>query len=305
VKKRTVFGLPLNPAHLLDQLEGASFCVSYYHRSKLGRQLIQAIDLVGDDQLLMVDNGAFSAWRNGKPLDEQHWDAFARWGIRILDACPQAVMVIPDVIGGSVEENHQLACEFTAGLSLLYGRADLVDRCMMVWHMHEPIDHLLGMVEGGYQYIAIGSSGEYAKVGTPAWHARIREAFAALDGLCCEGSGYRRPWMHLMRGQSMFHLYPFDSCDSCNVAVNHNTWKRSNPGENHVARMAGGIKRRADGSCNGLERVESPAALAELVSGWWSKRREVRHERDAAVDRGHDPAVGDRTDHAWRCALSG
>jgi hypothetical protein len=212
VKKRTVFGLPLNPAHLLDQLAGHSFCVSYYHRSKLGRQLVQAIDLVGEDQLLMVDNGAFSAWRSGKALDEQHWDAFARWGIRILDACPQAVMVIPDVIGGTVEENHQLACDFTAGLSLLYGRNDLVDRCMMVWHMHEAVEHLLGMVEGGYQYIAVGSSGEYAKVGTPAWHARIREAFAALDGLCQEGSGYRRPWMHLMRGQSMFHLYPFDSC---------------------------------------------------------------------------------------------
>ncbi len=273
MKKRTVFGLPLNPAHLLDQLAGHSFCVSYYHRSKLGRQLVQAIDLVGEDQLLMVDNGAFSAWRSGKALDEQHWDAFARWGIRILDACPQAVMVIPDVIGGTVEENHQLACDFTAGLSLLYGRNDLVDRCMMVWHMHEAVEHLLGMVEGGYQYIAVGSSGEYAKVGTPAWHARIREAFAALDGLCQEGSGYRRPWMHLMRGQSMFHLYPFDSCDSCNVAVNHRAWQRANPGEGPVARMAGGIKQRADASCNRLDRVESPAALAELCGGWWSQHR--------------------------------
>jgi hypothetical protein len=273
MKKRTVFGLPLNPAHLLDQLAGHSFCVSYYHRSKLGNQLQQAISLVGDDQLLMVDNGAFSAWRKGKVLDEQHWDAFARWGIRILDACPQAVMVIPDVIGGSVEENHKLACEFTSGLSLLYGRNDLVDRCMMVWHMHEPIEHLLGMVEGMYQYIAIGSSGEYAKVGTPAWHARIREAFAALDELCSEGSGYRRPWVHMMRAQSAFHMYPFDSCDSCNVAVNHNTWKRTNPGENHVARMAGGIKQRVDASCNRLERVESPAALAGIVGEWWLGHR--------------------------------
>jgi hypothetical protein len=221
----------------------------------------------------MVDNGAFSAWRQGKVLDWNYWDAFMRWGMRILDACPQAVLVIPDVIGGSVEENHQLACNFTSDMAVLYGRNDLVSRCMMVWHMHEPIDHLLGMIEGGYQWVAVGSSGEYAKVGTPAWHARIREAFAAMDELCCEGGGYRRPWMHLMRGQSMFHLYPFDSCDSCNVAVNHNTWRRVNPGENHVARMAGGIKRRADASCNRLDRVESPAALAGLVGGWWSAHK--------------------------------
>jgi hypothetical protein len=277
VKKLTVFGLPLNPAHLLDQLEGHSFCVSYYHRHKLGRQLQQAISLVGDDQLLLVDNGAFSAWRNGTTMDEGYWfDGFARWAIRILDACPQAVVVIPDVIGGTVEENHQLACEFTSALALVYGRPDLRDRCMAVWHMHEPVEYLTGMVEGGYQYLAIGSSGEYAKVGTPAWHARIREAFAALDDLCQEGSGYRRPHVHMMRAQSMAHLYPFDSCDSCNVAVNHNTWKRVNPGENHVARMAAGIKARVDASCNRLARIESPAEVAELVGEWHMRRSHAR-----------------------------
>lgn len=265
MKKRTVFGLPLNPGRLIDQLAGHSLCVSYYHRSRLGRQIEDAIRLVGEDQLLLVDNGAFSAWRAGTEMSGDYWDGFARWALGILDRCPQAVLVVPDVIGGSVEQNHELAIEFMSHLALDHGRALDRDRCMVVWHLHEPIDYLLHMIEGGWQFIAMGSSGEYAKVGTDHWHGRIREAFAAMDGLCQPGSGYRRPWVHLMRGQSMFHLYPFDSCDSCNVAVNHNIWGRRNPGPNHVSRFARVIKTRVDASVSGIEReVESPSAMTEL-----------------------------------------
>ena len=270
MKKRTVFGLPLNPQHLLEQLVGHSFCVSYWHRAKLGSQLDAAIRLVGEDQMLMLDNGAYSAWRNGQDFTGSYWDGFARWALDIMDRCPQAVLVIPDVIDGNVEANHQLACEFMSSLALDHGRIVDQDRCMVVWHMHEPLEYLTSMVEGGYQYIAFGSSGEYGKVGTPEWHGRVQAAFAALDELCQPGSGYRRPWVHLMRGQAEFHKYPFDSCDSCNVAVNHNVWSKRNPGPRHVERFARVIKTRVDAGVSGIEResIESPAALTCQVRGW-------------------------------------
>ena len=63
MRKLTVYGLPLNPLSALDQLAGASFCVSYGTRDKLNGQLDDAIRLVGEDQILIVDNGAFGMRR--------------------------------------------------------------------------------------------------------------------------------------------------------------------------------------------------------------------------------------------------
>ena len=65
MEKTSIYGLPLNPMPALEQLRGASFCVSYATRNKLGRQLDQAIDLVGEQGILLVDNGAYSAWPAG------------------------------------------------------------------------------------------------------------------------------------------------------------------------------------------------------------------------------------------------
>lgn len=254
MKKRVVFGLPLNPANLLDQLRGQSFCVSYYHRDRLGGQLQQAIDLVADDGILLIDNGAFSAWRNGESLDWDHWARYAEWARSILAWCPQAVAVVPDVIGGTEQQNWELLNEFV-------GLVD-PDRCMPVWHMHESLDYLRHIASTG-PYVAIGSSGQYAKVGTAKWHKRISVALRALDR-CTVRRGMLRPWVHMMRAQSEMHRYAFDSCDSCNVAVNHNRWRKRHPGDGHVLRMASPIIRRAEASCDGRERagIDAPAIAA-------------------------------------------
>lgn len=262
MNKRVVFGLPLNPAHLLGQLRGRSFCVSYYHRGRLGRQLDQAIDLVGDDGILLLDNGAFSAWRNGEALGWDHWERFAEWANDILTRCPQAVAVVPDVIGGTERENWELLNEFA-------GLVDL-DRCMPVWHMHESLDYLRHIASVG-PYMAIGSSGQYAKVGGAAWHRRMAQAMRAVDR-CTLRRGLMRPWVHMMRAQSELHRYAFDSADSCNIAVNHNAWHRRNPGAGHVERMAAPIIDRAAASCDGAERrwIECPAASAAWVGAGFS-----------------------------------
>jgi hypothetical protein len=274
MKKRTVWGLPLNPARLLNQLAGHSFCLSYFHRDKLGKQTEDAMRLVGQDEILMLDNGAFSAWRKGLTVDWGYWNQFLQWAIPIMDRCPQAVAVVPDVIAGEMAHNHDLAMEFTGSLCMDRGRVDLRDRLMVVWHLHEPIEYLTHMVEGGWNYIAFGSSGEFAKVGTHEWHGRVKQAFDALDVLCQPGSGYRRPWVHMMRAQAELSNYPFDSADSTNVAINHNNFRRRHPGEHHVARMANRIKVVVDAGVSGVERsgIESPASLAEFVRRTGEKR---------------------------------
>ena len=87
----------------LEALKGASFCVSYATRGKLGKQLEQAIGLVGEDGILLVDNGAFTAWEAGVDTmaDESYLEGFAAWANDILERCPQAVAVLPDVIDGT------------------------------------------------------------------------------------------------------------------------------------------------------------------------------------------------------------
>jgi hypothetical protein len=276
MKKRTVFGLPLTPIRHLAEIAGGSFCVSYATRQTLGKQLDQAIAAVGDDEILLVDNGAFSAWRSGVPMDV---DGFARWAADIMARCPQAVAVVPDVIDGDAADNDDMLVDFRGAVLELGLELD-ADRTMAVWHMHEPLERLTGLVEGGFQYVAIGSSGEYAQPGTPAWHARIGQAFAALDNLVSDSNGaYRRPWLHMMRAQAEGHRYDFDSTDSCNLAVNHCRYRETGPG--HVGRLAARIAGKIDASCDGAERqtIEPPADAVAAEAAFREKLATVYGRR--------------------------
>jgi hypothetical protein len=183
--------------------------------------------------------------------------------------CPQSVAVIPDVIGGTEQENAELLTDFHC-----CGIVD-TDRCIPVWHMHESMDYLRHLCDS-WAYLAIGSSGKYAQVGTPKWHRRIGQAMKTLNRATLR-HGMRRPWVHMMRAQAELHNYDFDSCDSCNVAVNHGRWRRKNPGDGHVARMAQPILDRVAGSCNGAERkwVQPPAAEVAEAAIWEEKIREL------------------------------
>jgi hypothetical protein len=252
MQKITVYGLPLNPMPLLNTLKGQSFCVSYGTRAKLGKQLDQAIELVGQDGILLVDNGAFSAFQAGvnTMTDESYLDGFADWANDIMDRCPQAVAVIPDVIGGTWQQNAQLIEETMCMF-------DDTDRVMPIWHMDEPIKFLTDMAER-FGYIGIGSSGEYFKVGTAKWHARMTEALAAIDALVADSeNSIVRPRIHLMRAQSMAHLYDVDSSDSVNVSMNHNRQLKK-AGEN-VAAFAARIDNKIQASATVL-----PTAHQEL-----------------------------------------
>ena len=260
--KQPIYGLPLFPMHLLEQLRGAGFSVSFATRHWLGKQLDQAINLVGAQRILLVDNGAYSYFKKGRSsMDGSYLDEFEEWARDILDRCPQAIAVIPDVIEGTVEQNIELLhmCQLDP------------ERCMAIWHLNEPLSHLLYLCES-YNYVGFGSAGEYWEVGTTAWHARIREAFAAIDKWETESNGaYIRPRLHMMRAQCLAHLYPFDSSDSTNVARNHHRYRNQNQG--HVARFATrtSAKIRAASGAESEHQLKRPLLDHEEHNAWYQR----------------------------------
>lgn len=265
-EKITVYGLPINPRHLVEELVDPSFCVSYATRGRLGKQLEQAISMVADTGLLLIDNGAFSNHQAGKSsFDADYLDGFIEWANEILLDCPQAIVVLPDVIDGTLEENERLLHETMCAFP--------VDRTMPVWHMHEPISAFLHLAEG-FEWVAIGSSAQYFDIGTPIWHARMQELFAAIDAWEATSNGaFIRPRIHMMRAQSQLHAYPFDSADSCNVAMNHS--RQSKKGEAFAA-FAG----RIDGK---VQASAGPAVDHQLkrpmLSGYYAEIDQLLHQQ--------------------------
>jgi hypothetical protein len=192
-------GTPITPRSKLLELAGRHFCVRYgEHRD----------DAVCHEigQSVMLDNGAFSLWQQGKPTD---WARFAEWARPWLEY-RTTWAVMPDVIDGDEEANEQR-------VRWLYANAkDVWERSAPVWHMHESLDRLKRLCHG-YERVCIGSSGEYATLRTPQWHRRMEQA---MNAVC--GSGPAPVWLHMLRGMGMADgPYPFASVDSTDVARNH------------------------------------------------------------------------------------
>ena len=263
---QAVHGTPITPKHLLRQMAGASFCVSYYRPD----QLEDVIPLLGDDSLLLLDNGAWSAFQRGTVFTEEYWDAYWTWAKDVLDRVPQAVAVVPDVIGGTVSENWSM---FTEMPEFMWGYQH---RLMMVWHMAEPISYLEHMVHSGFGYVAFGSTGEFLTVGTPAWDARIDEAFAAIDRLTLDPRhGLARPRVHMMRGLGQMRRgrHPFQTADSTNIAQNHHRYRDQ---ADHVA----AFRQRIEAG----RFPEAPCAVwprASTDEAGWTSPAEACREVDA------------------------
>jgi hypothetical protein len=212
--KRLVHGTPITPKRYLKQLKGHSFCVSYMHPE----QLDDCIDLVGKDQILILDNGAFTAWKKGITLDAAWWDGFYSWANAAMDRCDQAVCVIPDVIGGSEAENMALISDAIHNDKIKYP-----ERAMAIWHMNESLDQLKKLYRL-FNFVGFGSCADVdiAKNGNDSkYYNKIKETFAHMDYWDANYGIANRPWIHMMRGLGVLHKIGFDSADSCNIAMNH------------------------------------------------------------------------------------
>lgn len=188
-------GTPITPVAALYELHGRHFCVSHARPDDVKR-----VHMIG--QSVMLDNGAFSAWKRGHQPD---WHSFYSWCDQWLDY-PTTWAVIPDVVDGGSQLQDALVREWPHG-----------QRGAPVWHMDEPLDRLLRLTDE-WQRVCVGSTDIYADVLSSAWCLRMDEIWDAVSS-----RNSRLPWLHMLRGMQLSgRHYPFASVDSTDIAQNHN-----------------------------------------------------------------------------------
>lgn len=187
-------GTPITPVAALYQLTGRHFCISH-----AAPQDVKRCHQIG--QSVMLDNGAYSAWKSGKKTD---WLAYYAWCEEWLQF-PTTWAVIPDEIDGGSQVQDALVREWPHGI-----------KGAPVWHMDEPLDRLLRLIEA-WPRVCIGSTEEFAVVLSPAWERRMDETWDLL--------ARKRflPTIHMLRGMQLSgHRWPFASVDSTDIGRNHN-----------------------------------------------------------------------------------
>jgi hypothetical protein len=192
-------GLPITPATAAVRAVGGGHAfVSFRHPDQLGL----AVEAC---QSFAVDNGAFSAWMSGEPVAD--WMPYYRWveSLRRVPAFDFAV--IPDVIDGTEKDNDALLDAWPHGP---WTGAP-------VWHLHESVDRLVRLAHD-WPRVCLGSSGRFARVGTPAWWNRMAEAMDAV----CDQEGRPLCKLHGLRmlDPKVFTRLPLASADSTNIGRN-------------------------------------------------------------------------------------
>jgi len=192
-------GLPITPETAASHaIAGGHAFVSFSDPRQLG--LAAAVC-----QSFALDNGAFSAWKQGRPVAD--WRPFYEWAgaAKLIPSCDFAV--IPDVIDGDEVANDALLAEWP--LPRWFGAP--------VWHMHESLERLERLASA-WPRVYIGSSGEFATIGTTAWWGQIARAMRVL----CDDDGRPLCKLHGLRmlDPSIFTQLPFASADSTNIGRN-------------------------------------------------------------------------------------
>jgi hypothetical protein len=203
-------GLPITPATAaVRAVSGGHAFISFAHPD----QLTIALDV---SQSFALDNGAFSAWKSGKPILD--WSEFYEWVAELHRYPSFDFAVIPDVIDGDEAANDALLDEWPWRNTKPWVGAP-------VWHLHESLERLERLVLN-WPRICLGSSGQYAQIGTGAWWNRMRQAMDVL----CDKSGRPCSKIHGLRmlNPDIFKQFPFASADSTNIGRNvgiDSAWK--------------------------------------------------------------------------------
>lgn len=195
-------GLPITPVTCaVAAVSGGHAFVSFNHPD----QLTVALDCASS---FALDNGAFSAWKSGKPITD--WSQYYEWVAKLKNYPSFDFAVIPDVIDGDEKANDKLIAEWP----WLHGARHVG---APVWHLHESLERL-DRLALGWPRICLGSSGEYAQIGTQRWWNRMREAMNTIvnkDGTpSCKLHGLR------MLDPEVYTRFPFASADSTNIGRN-------------------------------------------------------------------------------------
>lgn len=155
-------------------------------------------------QSFSLDNGAFTLWKTGKEID---WDCYYQFIDKWKNHPRFDFAIIPDVIGGGMDENDRLIDEWPHG--------DVIG--VPVWHMNESDDRFISLCER-FPRVAIGSCGEYdVKYPTKCVH-KLRDVISKV----IDKNGYPIAKLHGLRmlNKTIFTEIPLSSADSTNVARN-------------------------------------------------------------------------------------
>lgn len=192
-------GLPITPDTAAEvAIRAGHAFVSFARPAQMGLAVAAC-------QSFALDNGAFSAWRRGAPVtDWRGYYAFAEAGLR-QPSCDFAV--IPDVIDGTEADNDALVREWP--LPRWFGAP--------VWHLHESLDRLERLAHE-WPRVCLGSSGEFAQIGTAVWWRRMHHAMRVI----CDDAGRPVCRLHGLRmlDPAVFTRFPFASADSTNIGRN-------------------------------------------------------------------------------------
>lgn len=175
------------------------------------------IGCVADNcQSFCLDNGAFSAWKSGKPITD--WTEYFRWAEHWLSHPGCDFAIIPDVIDGDEAANDALLAKWHQKVK---GKVWL--RGAPVWHMHESLERLVKLCRH-YDRVCVGSSGQWSRPGSTGWWHRIGEAME----VCCDAEGRPLAKLHGLRmlDPAIFHRLPLASADSTNATQNSASVKR-------------------------------------------------------------------------------
>lgn len=157
-----------------------------------------------------LDNGAFSAWRTGKPITD--WTPYYAW-VRAAARHPGFdFALIPDVIDGDERGNQLLIQEWERQFS----KSPIEG--VPVWHFHESLDRLHRLCNSHWRRVALGSSGEWSTPGTESWWLRMHEVMR----VCCDEDGFPKVKLHGLRmlRRTIVERVPLASADSTSLAQN-------------------------------------------------------------------------------------
>lgn len=206
-------------------------------------------------QSFSLDNGAFSFWKQGSEPD---WPGYYGWCERWLfhPACDWAV--IPDVIGGSEEENDALISAWPFG-----------HRGVPVWHLNESPGRLMQLASD-WPRVALGSAAEW-DVSVPS--KCLERLYDVLPAICRAGQPVVKLHGLRMLSHRIITSVPLASADSTNVARNIGI----------DAKWAGGAYAPATKETRAMvlaERIESwdvPARLNEVMA----RQQRAAHDQGA------------------------
>lgn len=192
-------GLPITPiTTAVAAISGGHAFVSFANPEQLGIALECC-------ESIACDNGAWPKHKRGEKMDS--WIPYYEWLTQFQHHPAFDFAIIPDVIDGRESENVSLIEQWP--LSKLKG--------CPVWHLNESLE-FLEQLTLNWPRVALGSSGDYASIGTEKWFDRMNDAM----GVLCDENGMPKTKIHGLRmlDVEIFTRFPFSSADSTNIARN-------------------------------------------------------------------------------------